>query len=60
MQLIWIEIWVNQRQLRWNQKKEMKEMTKRAQKPNVADSHDHAKISHDCAKWTRERKSTVG
>ena len=37
----------------------MKEMTKRAQNPNVANSHDHAKISHDCVKWTRERKSTA-
>ena len=27
-----------------------------AQKPYIANSHDHAKISHDCANWTRGEK----
>ena len=47
MQLVWTEIWADWRQLAWNQKKKMEEMKKKAQKPYVASSHDHAKISHD-------------
>ena len=53
LELIW-------KWLRWIQKKEMEEMTKKSLKINISISHDHAKISHDHtkishdhAKWTR-------
>ena len=33
--------------MKWNK------WQREAQKSTVADSHDHAKIPHECAKWTR-------